>query len=200
MRWLLLLAAPAFAISWSAPAQAQLPASLDREIITTCAPKTIESATRCLRDALSAQDAADLTNHETGRRYRGEIDEFLRVAWNLRDRETSLVREMISLGVYHPIGAPGLIIDNLGYSLRGQRLDFARVSEAMKRAPMPDDTGPWEPSDRGIPEGSVQLPASECKTAPGLVTLRCYRTPDGREIAIAAGPVDLPTKETSDAD
>lgn len=194
--------AAALGLAGAVPAMAELPASYDAEKVAACAPQTVDAAVACLKSTLSPADLVVLADRAASMRFRGHIDEMLRVQWKLRDPDTPLVRYMSRHGIFgSAVRAPGTIIGALQADAKGARLNYSAVAAAIRAAPVLPDTGPPPPGTFDGPAGSETLPMSACselKLPPGAVMSKCLRLSDGTMTALVAMKEDQARTEVSD--
>ncbi|QNO27525.1 hypothetical protein EEB18_000530 [Sphingopyxis sp. OPL5] len=188
-------------LAGAVPAMAELPASYDAEKVAACVPQTVDEAVACLKSTLSPADFTMLADREASRRFRGHLDEMLRVQWKLRDPETPLVQYMNRHGIYgSAVGAPAIIIGALQADAHGARLNYKAVAAAIQAAPVLPDPGPPPQGTFDGPVGSETLPMSECsemKLPPGAVLSKCLRLADGTMTALVAMKEDQAMTEVS---
>ena len=180
------------------PVAAQLPPSLDRTRIEQCAPASLDAATDCLRDALSAEDRAVLAEPR-GSVYRPQLNRLLYDSWQLADATTPLAADLRRLNLYYPGLAPSLVVMNLIGQAEGRRPDWPAVVSALREQPalmsVANDPPFVPPSAMA---GGTLLSAKECAAVSGGAAgvEACVRMPDGSVIVRIAAPVD----EMADAD
>jgi hypothetical protein len=118
----------------------ELPTSYRREVVQRCAPATLEAAETCLRNAMSAEDFAILSDRISARRFRGAIDCEIETAWRLPDPQSAMGREMDRLlGDHLPGIAASMIISDIQQRARsGHGLDLASFYGRLRASASPD--------------------------------------------------------------